>query len=322
MSSCDLVFPDNPTVITTGEASNITMRSAVLHGTVNPDYWKPGDKIGFVFSKRANPSKKDGYVLIAEDLDQNYSFSVTMTGLDYAGVYYYYAFLNDDYQGEVLSFKTLDYSFGAVDMGLSVKWGSANLGARFPQDEGDYYAWGEIVPKDYYGWDNYRFYQGPNDEMIITKYNDERTANGVVPVDNKQVLDKEDDAAYALLGGNWRIPTVQELDELLATIDNPHYVWEWYQEMNGWKVTFLDNENSIFLPVNAEKIEEYVQKPGFVWIWSSTVYEGHPYSAYYCQICVGYKKEDGKIKTYPYGWTHTTSRDFGYPIRPVCDETP
>ncbi len=92
----------------------------------------------------------------------------------------------------------------AIDLGLSVKWASVNLGATKPEEYGYYYAWGETeYNKTTYSWTSYKWADGS--ESSLNKYNTS---------DNKTNLDLVDDAAHSLLGEDWRIPTKAELDEL------------------------------------------------------------------------------------------------------------
>ena len=96
-----------------------------------------------------------------------------------------------------------------VDLGLSVKWATCNIGADKPEDYGDYYAWGELSPKESYTWENYRFGVGGDlpFERKLSKYNTDRKRG---PVDNKTTLDRVDDVANVRWGGSWRIPTLEE----------------------------------------------------------------------------------------------------------------
>ncbi|MBO5849722.1 MAG: hypothetical protein J6Q47_00385, partial [Paludibacteraceae bacterium] len=103
-----------------------------------------------------------------------------------------------------------------VDLGLSVKWATCNVGATRPEYFGNYYAWGETTPNTDYDWDNYKWCNGSSTTM--TKY---CTDSDYGTVDNKTVLDKEDDAAAVNMGGSWRMPTLEEWTEL---IDN--CTWE------------------------------------------------------------------------------------------------
>lgn len=88
----------------------------------------------------------------------------------------------------------------AIDLGLSVKWGSFNLGATSPEQIGNLYAWGETETKKKYTWGNYEH----GNSNYIRKYNGQ---------DGKVVLDPEDDVAQMKLGGKWRMPTAEEAKE-------------------------------------------------------------------------------------------------------------
>ena len=106
----------------------------------------------------------------------------------------------------------------AVDLGLSVRWASANIGARNEDEYGYYISWGELVPKPsgFYRWTDYllckEVNEADNNYTFLTKYvTDSRWGE----VDNKTRLDPEDDAAHEYLGGDWRTPTTEEAKELL-----------------------------------------------------------------------------------------------------------
>jgi hypothetical protein len=104
----------------------------------------------------------------------------------------------------------------AVDLGLSVRWASANLGARTETENGYYISWGELTPKQTrYDWENYKYckevYEGDRDYSKFSKY---VTSTKWGEVDGKTRLDLEDDAAHEFLGGDWHIPTPEEFQEL------------------------------------------------------------------------------------------------------------
>ena len=86
----------------------------------------------------------------------------------------------------------------AIDLGLSVNWADMNVGAKYIEDYGNYYAWGETTTKATYYRSTYFDTSG--------KYKN----NG-----GKTVLDPEDDAAHVNWGGSWRMPTKAEWQELL-----------------------------------------------------------------------------------------------------------
>ena len=127
----------------------------------------------------------------------------------------------------------------AVDLGLpsGLKWSPVNLGAMTPENSGDYYAWGETETKNDYSDDTYKW----GTTKAITKYNIDKNV-GIV--DNKTVLDPEDDVAFVKLGGSWRMPTDAEWTELRTKCS---WVWTTLNGVNGCKVTG-PNGNSIFLP--------------------------------------------------------------------------
>ena len=86
-----------------------------------------------------------------------------------------------------------------VDLGLpsGTKWATCNVGASSPEDYGEYYAWGETETKSTYDWRTYKWCKGSNDTM--TKY---CTSSSSGTVDNKTVLDPEDDVAHVKWGGS------------------------------------------------------------------------------------------------------------------------
>ncbi|MBQ8056015.1 MAG: hypothetical protein IJ270_04275, partial [Paludibacteraceae bacterium] len=107
-----------------------------------------------------------------------------------------------------------------VDLGLSVKWATYNVGATTPEDYGDYFAWGEVEPKDYYDWSSYKYCNGT--DTSLTKYCNDINYGFNKFIDNKLELDLEDDAASVNWGGKWRMPTADELDDLRYSC-----TWEW-----------------------------------------------------------------------------------------------
>lgn len=142
-----------------------------------------------------------------------------------------------------------------VDLGLSVKWASANLCAASPAKSGAYFAWGETRPKaGYYDNENYRFTDSV-EFNAYTKYSFGFTSPSKVPFDCKETLDLEDDAAHVLLGGGWRMPTANEMAEL-----RNNCTWQHIDTPDSSGIQITSNvpgyeANSIFLPF-AGSIEE------------------------------------------------------------------
>ena len=178
-----------------------------------------------------------------------------------------------------------------VDLGLSVKWATFNLGATAPEESGDYFAWGEVEPKAEYSWENYKWCDGT--ESVMTKYNDE---------DGKSILDMVDDAAHVNWGGDWRMPTKEELDELC---DKCNWEWIMLNGVNGCKVTG-PNGNSIFLPAAGlyNTFDNQLNSEGINgWLLSSD------------RVNKRYVREIGFLYSGPY--KSTCSRCVGLTIRPV-----
>lgn len=134
-----------------------------------------------------------------------------------------------------------------VDLGLSVKWATMNVGAVNSPDVGSYFAWGEVAEKEDYSWATYKWANGT--ETSMTKY---CVDSSYGTIDNKSVLEKSDDAASVNWGGSWRMPTDNEWRELKTQC-----TWTWYGPMNteflgvmGYKVQSRveGNSNYIFLP--------------------------------------------------------------------------
>lgn len=186
----------------------------------------------------------------------------------------------------------------AVDLGLSVKWASCNLGAIYPEDSGNYYAWGETEPKDTYSQSNYKFFSLVGTTYQLNKY---CTSTEYGPVDNKTALENEDDAAYVTSDGLWRMPTKEEFDELMA-LD-----WALVQQpVLGFRVKG-NNGNSIFLPATKYKPETSSSNPP-TYYWSSTSPGGK--SAYCLQVT-----RSARV----YHSSQQQNRYYGLSIRPVQD---
>ena len=136
----------------------------------------------------------------------------------------------------------------AVDLGLSVKWASFNVGATKPEEYGSYFAWGETESKAGYDWSTYKWCNGDFDKL--TRYCTSNHAlkwDGSGNPDNAFMLMPEDDAARANWGEGWRMPTEAEMDELLNDC-----TWTWTDNYNGtgikgYTVTGTTGK-SIFLP--------------------------------------------------------------------------
>ena len=186
-----------------------------------------------------------------------------------------------------------------VDLGLSVKWATCNVGATKPEEYGDYFAWGETHPRDYYDWSTYKWCNGSYN--TLTKYNN---SSSYGTVDNKTQLELSDDAARANWGGSWRMPTTEEQQEL---INNCTWTWTTQNGVNGYKVTSKKNGNSIFLPAAGYRDGSSLYYAGcYGYYWSSSLNTYYPIDAYYLYFYSGIVD-----------WYYI-SRYYGFSVRPVC----
>lgn len=163
-----------------------------------------------------------------------------------------------------------------IDLGLpsGTLWAACNVGASSPEEYGDYFAWGETTPKDYYGWGNYKWCNGSYTKLI--KYCSDSRYGYQGFVDNKTELDLEDDASYVNWGPFWRMPSKEQQDELRAKC-----TWQWIQRngVNGYLVTG-PNRNTIFFPAAGRLQQDHLNYVGtYGDDWSRTRYSSHPYSA-------------------------------------------
>lgn len=185
-----------------------------------------------------------------------------------------------------------------VDLGLSVKWATMNVGAFYSEDYGDYFAWGETEPKDFYAWSTYKWSNGSFDTQ--TKY----CTNSVYgTVDNKTELELSDDAARANWKGVWRMPTLKEQDELREKC-----TWKWTIQNGTYGYTVTGpNGNSIFLPAAGYRGDVSVYDEGTGgFYWTSSLFAEYPdfaWRMYFYSDIVGRNYE---------------SREYGFTIRPVC----
>ena len=210
-----------------------------------------------------------------------------------------------------------------VDLGLSVKWATCNVGAENPEDAGLYFAWGETEgytanTSHLFDWANYKWMDHTiNDSNGCTKYTCEDGQTGTkwyagdtyigTKVDgnwimNLTTLQPEDDAATANWGGAWRMPTDAELTELRADC-----TWTWDSTKKGYKVTSKKNGNSIFLPAAGYRSGSDLSNAGSVGrYWSSSLNTSYSYSAWYVFFSSG---SVGRDYSYRY---------YGRSVRPVC----
>ncbi len=187
----------------------------------------------------------------------------------------------------------------AIDLGLSVKWATCNVGATKPEEYGNYYAWGETTTKSDYSWDTYKYgtYNYDGDYSKLTKYN---------TTDGKTTLEATDDVATTNWGSAWRMPTDGEWTELREQCE-----WKWtdsYQTTGvaGYWVTGK-NGNTIFLPAAGFRYSDNLSNVGsYGGYRSSSLVTDYPIYAWYASFYSDYV-----------GRAPDDSRCCGYSVRPV-----
>ena len=194
----------------------------------------------------------------------------------------------------------MEMGYKWVDLGLSVKWATHNVGATIPESYGDYFAWGEVYAKDLYEWSNYQHGAGTG-VRSLSKY--AITYKYSESPDEKSVLDACDDAAKVIWGGKWRMPSDTEWNELHSKCT---WVWTSQNNVYGYKIS-ASNGNSIFLPA-----------AGY---YSGASHYSANKNGYYWSNCL-----NGSTQLTSYYWYFDStssskkdvSRGSGLSIRPVC----
>ena len=192
-------------------------------------------------------------------------------------------------QGENLSGTANGHEY--VDLGLSVKWATCNVGASKPGACGDYFAWGETSKKNEYSWDTYEYYKD----------------GGCIEI-GADISGTKYDVAHVKWGGNWVMPTQAQVRELFA---NTTYEVTKQNGVTGLKLT-ARNGGSIFLPHSGEYIKtelrtEMYDGESYGEYWTSTVFENYPGRACLFSISNGHTQMQG-------------DRCIGRTIRPVLKD--
>ena len=286
-----------PPSVTTVSVSNISYTSATVGGKVTSDGGTTVTERGICYSTYSYPtidsstsstiiksgSGTGSYTIELNSLSQGIKYYVRAYAINSQGISY----------GEQKSFTTLtrfENGFEFVDLGLSVKWATMNIGANTPYDYGDYFAWGETTPKDTYDWSTYKL---GNNRYDLTKYDTYFWGDGLT------TLERKDDAAYVNWEGNWRMPDDTEFTELKEKCN-----WVWTG--TGYQITG-PNGNSIYIPAAGYKRNDKITDVGsYGYYWSRSLYTPFPERAWLLSF-----RSDHK-------YTTETERTKGFSIRPVC----
>ena len=301
-----LIAEDNPFVLETKEATNVGGNEAILNAYFDIT-GIPYRTLtyGFEWGKSQDMDTEVECTEVTDGSVVKLSYSTQLTDLDPSTRYWFRSFVvfgSHIFYGEKKSFTTSEFKM-IVDLGLSVKWASCNLGATRPTDYGDYYAWGEVEPKRDYSWETYKWCKGSDDSLTkYCTYYDYWGGDGMP--DGKTGLDLSDDVAHIKLGGKWRMPTDEEWTELRLRCK---WTWTNTNGANGYKVTG-PNGNSIFLPAAGYRYDTNLYDAGYDGdYWSSSLYTDYPLSVWYVDF---YSDNVGRY----YG-----GRCIGQSVRPVSE---
>lgn len=183
-----------------------------------------------------------------------------------------------------------------IDLGLpsGTLWACCNIGADSPEDYGDYFAWGETSPKSVYSWETYKYWNDSNGNVYLDP--------GEFTNIGSNISGTQYDAATSNYGGEWCMPTYDQLSEL-----NSECTWTWTAQngVKGYKVTG-PNGNCIFLP--AAGFLDYSSPLGagsHGYYWSSSLCEGSSFAAWHLCFYLGNRS------------LYSSFRDYGRIVRAV-----
>ncbi len=249
--------PEQP-VVTTAEVTGITCYTAVSGGEVTFDGNVTVTARGICWSTSQTPTIEDNKTTDGSGVG---GFTSNLSNLEHNTTYYVRAYATNEVgtaYGEEVTFTTLlDPANGHeyVDLGLSVKWATCNVGANSPEEYGDYFAWGETSTKETYDYDNCPTYRLSTSQLKSQGY-----------IDSEGNLTPQYDAATANWGGDWRMPTYDELNELRNSCT---WTWTTQNGVNGYNVEGPSGA-SIFLPAAGYRVGSSLDGAGgWGYYWSS-----------------------------------------------------
>ena len=308
---------DSDVRVTTYTPQDITQTTAKCGGDAIVTQGLSLTELGVCWSTERNPTADNAHL---STMIWNEPYVCTITGLEPNTMYHVRAYALrglEYYYGEDKSFTTESNGGGGgggwgyhdyVNLGLpsGTLWATCNVGATTPEGYGDYFAWGETRPKDYYDWTTYQYSNGGTSwqNSNLTKYcsNSSYGYNGFT--DNLTTLLPEDDAATANWGSDWRMPTKEEWKELL---NNTTHIWTRQNGVNGCLFT-AGNGNSLFLPAAGSRWDGLIDGVGMDGCyWSSFLYTDRPSYAWFLEF--NDEHWEGSI--------HGYDRSEGCSVRPV-----
>ena len=221
----------------------------------------------------------DSYIVLLPNEKKETKLKCVKGGKTYATTFFgdikankiYYRTASDGATVESLPWSEIQEINGHeyVDLGLpsGLKWATCNVGAETPEAYGDYFAWGETTTKTDYSSSNCPTYGLDNSQLQSKGY-----------IDSEGNLTPQYDAATANWGGDWRMPTYDELNELRTQCT---WTWTTQNGVKGYKVTSKVNSNYIFLPAAGYRIVSSLNNAGsYGDYWSSSPYGSYSDYAY------------------------------------------
>ncbi len=289
--------------LTTTEVTNIQGIVATSGGNITDDGGLAITARGVCWSTTPSPTLANFHTTNGNGAGSFYSY---MTGLSMSTTYYVRAYATNSFvtvYGNQLSFTTTNDERAYVDLGLpsGLLWATCNVGADSPEDYGDYFAWGETLPKDTYNWSTYQYCNG--NSRALTKYCNKSNYGYNGFTDNLTTLQPEDDAATANWGSDWRMPTKDEWQELYQ---NTTITWTTQNGVNGRLFT-ASNGNNLFLPAAACHVGSGFEDVGsYGRYWSSSLLSYDPSNAWFLYF------DSNEADMWSLG-----GRDCGQPVRAV-----
>ena len=188
----------------------------------------------------------------------------------------------------------------AIDLGLpsGTKWACCNVGSTTPEENGGYYAWGETEEKDVYDWSTYTHCDGSSQTCRYLGTN---------------IAGTEYDVAHVKWGGDWKMPTRDQMKELA---NNSYLIWATINGNNGMFYISKINGRNIFLPnvgfFDGDSLNNDNNRLGCY--WSDTYY----YNLKQCSLYLQQFSDEEHVWNYPGNYS---SRACGLNVRPVMSVT-
>lgn len=317
------ITPNRPKEVSVTSSADVqSFHRVVLKGYANG----ATGKVGFCYSStNSDPNPNTCLCVETTTIMSDNSYEITIDNLEPKTKYYYRAFATKNQilvlAKDVKTFTTDEVKGEAIDLGLSVKWATCNVGTTVPEGYGDFFAWGETEPhyaeghsqddpckvwrkgKEGYTFVYYKWCTPTS--SLATKYNNGTSGPGI---DNKTVLEASDDAATVNWGRPWRMPTLDEFEELIDKC-----TWKWTSLNGVWGSEVVGpNGKSIFLPAAGNRhYDRYSEDGEYGLYWSSSLSQVSDQNALYLRFYYYVNSVSHR--------SMTIFRYTGCTVRPVCE---